>query len=130
MKKITTLIVGLLITIASFSQRTVIAKNTEIYKWNKYSEKWEFSSSNKNTDIPIYIFKRFIHIQAKDNAYFLLEETSEDISGETFKGFSYRAYEFVTESKCEIHVVDSNDGQTMISVVWFSEGVNLRYFLK
>jgi hypothetical protein len=130
MKKITTLVIALLITIVSFSQRTVIAKSAEIYKWNTYKEKWEFSSSNKDVNIPIYIFTRFIHIQAKDNAYFLLEENSENISGETFKGFSYKAYEFVTESKCEVHVVDSNDGQTMISVVWFSEGINLRYYLK
>ena len=129
MKKITTLIVGLLITIASFSQRTYIAKNTEIYKWNKYKEKWEFSSSNKNTEIFIYVHKRFMHIQAKDQAYFLLEEESENISGETFKGITYKAYEFVTQTNCEIHIVENED-ESMISVVWFSQGVNLRYFLK
>ena len=130
MKKITTLIIGLLLSIISFSQKVLIAKETEIYKWNKVKEHWEFSSANKNTEIPIYILKRFIHINAKDNAYFLLEEESEDISGNTYKGSSYKAYEFVTESKCEIHIVEGTDGEKMISIVWFMEGINLRYFLK
>jgi len=130
MKKLITLAVALLIALTSFCQKTYVAKETEIYKWNTKKEKWEFSSSNKNVEIPIYIYKRFIHIHAKDNAYFLLEEESEDISGNTFKGFSYKAYEFVTQSKCEIHIVESDDGESMISIVWFSEGINLRYFFK
>jgi hypothetical protein len=130
MKKLITLAVALLIALTSFCQKTYVAKETEIYKWNTKKEKWEFSSSNKNVEIPIYIYKRFIHIHAKDHAYFLLEEESEDISGNTFKGLSYKAYEFVTQSKCEIHIVESDDGESMISVVWFSEGINLRYFLK
>jgi len=130
MKKLITLAVALLIALTSFCQKTYVAKETEIYKWNTKKEKWEFSSSNKNVEIPIYIYKRFIHIHAKDHAYFLLEEESEDISGNTFKGLSYKAYEFVTQSKCEIHIVESDDGESMISVVWFSEGINLRYFFK
>jgi hypothetical protein len=129
MKRITSLIVCLLITISLFSQKTYIAKNTEIYKWNKYKEKWELSSSNRNTDISIYVHKRFMHIQAKDQAYFLLEEESADISQKTFRGISYKAYEFVTQSNCEIHIVEGTE-ESMISVVWFSEGINLRYFLK
>jgi hypothetical protein len=130
MKKLITLAVVLLITLTSFCQRTFIAKETEIYKWNTKKSEWEFSSSNKNTEIPIFILKRFIHIQAKDNAYFLLEEEAEDISAKTFNGSSYKAYEFVTESKCEVHIVESKSSEMMISIVWFLEGVNIRYFLK
>jgi len=130
MKKIITLAVALLITLTLFCQKIYVAKETEIYKWNTKKGEWEFSSSNKNTDIPIYVLKRFMHIQAKDNAYFLLEEESEDISASTFKGSSYKAYEFVTQSNCEVHIVESKTGESMISVVWFLEGINLRYFLK
>jgi hypothetical protein len=130
MKKLITLAVALLLTITSFCQKAYVAKQTEIYKWNTKKNEWQFSSSNKNVEIPIYIYKRFIHIHAKDHAYFLLEEESEDISGNTFQGLSYNAYEFVTESKCEIHIVESKTGESMISIVWFSEGINLRYFFK
>jgi hypothetical protein len=130
MKKLITLAVALLIALTSFCQKTYVAKETEIYKWNTKKSEWEFSSRNKNTEIAIHILKRFIHIQAKDNAYFLLEEEAEDISANTFTGSSYKAYEFVTESKCEVHIVESKTGESMISIVWFLEGINLRYFLK
>lgn len=130
MKKLITFVVALLITLTSFSQKTYVAKETEIYKWNTKKGEWEFSSRNKNIEIPIYVLKRFIHINAEDNAYFLLEEEPEDISTNTFKGTLYKAYEFTTQSKCEIHIVESKTGESMISVVWFSDGINLRYYLK
>jgi len=53
-----------------------------------------------------------------------------DISGNTFKGNSYDGYEFVTETKCTIHVVDFKDGESMLSVTWFNDKINIRYYVK
>lgn len=128
MKKILTLAVAIVISLATFSQKTYVAFKTEIYFYQ--NNKWQFSEANKNLEIPIHIFKRFIHIEAKDNAYFLIDDNSVDITGKSFKGITYDAYEFVTETKCSIHVVDFSNGETMISIVWFNDGVNLRYYLR
>ena len=128
MKKLITLTVALLITITSFCQKTYMAYRTEIYKYK--NDEWVFSSGNKKVEIPIYVYKRFIHVQAKDNAYFLLEEKSTEISGETFKGYSYNSYEFVTQLNCTVHIVDIDNEESMISVIWFDEGINIRYYIK
>lgn len=128
MKKITTLIIGLLITIVSFSQKTYSAYRSEIYKLENTN--WKLSSYNEDIDIPIYIYKRFIHIQAKQNAYLLVNDESVDISGNTFKGNSYDAYEFVTETNCTIHAVDFKNGESMLSITWFDDKVNIRYYVK
>jgi hypothetical protein len=128
MKKLITLAVALLITLTSFCQNTYNAYRTEIYKY--VNDEWVFSSGNKKVEIPIHVHKRFMHIEAKDNAYFLLDEEPTDISGNTFKGISYGAYEFVTQSNCEIHIVESKTGESMISIIWISDRINLRYFFK
>lgn len=128
MKKISTLILGLLVTIASFAQSKFNAYRTEIYNWQNNT--WKLSSTNEDVDIPIHIYKRFIHIQAKDNAYFLVDDESVDISGNSFKGNSYEAYEFVTETKCTIHAVDFKNGESMLSITWFEDKINLRYYVK
>lgn len=128
MKKILTLAVAIVISLATFSQKTHVAYRTEIYKWQ--NNEWRLSEVNKSVQIPIHILKRFIHIQAKENAYFLIDDNSADISGQSFKGTTYDAYEFVTETKCSIHVVDFSNGETMLSIVWFQDGINIRYFLR
>jgi hypothetical protein len=128
MKKITTLIFALFITIATFSQSKFNAYRTEIYSLQNNT--WKLSSTNEDVDIPIHIYKRFIHIQAKDNAYFLVDDESVDISGNSFKGNSYEAYEFVTETKCTIHAVDFKNGESMLSITWFEDKINLRYYVK
>jgi len=128
MKKITTLIVALFITIATFSQSVFNAYRAEIYKLE--NNNWKLNSINEDIDIPIYIYKRFIHIQAKNNAYFLVNDKSVNISGKTFTGDSYEAYEIATETNCTIHAVDFKDGKSMLSITWFSDKINLRYFIK
>lgn len=128
MRKILTLTVAIVISLATFSQKTYVAYKTEIHRWK--NNEWTLSEINRNVEIPIHIVKRFIHIQAKDNAYFLIDNASVDINGKSFKGVTYDAYEFVTETKCSVHAVDFSDGESMLSIVWFQDGVNIRYFLR
>ena len=128
MKKITTIVVALLMTLTSFSQKIYNVYKTEIYEWK--SESWSLSSENRNIEIPVYMYKRFIHILAKDNAYLLIDDESVDISGKNFKGVSYNAYEFSTETKCVIHLVDFKQGESMMSITWFKEGINIRYYIR
>lgn len=128
MKKITTLIIGLFITLLSFSQTQFHAYRTEIYFYKNNS--WKLNNLNTDVDIPIYIHKRFIHIQAKENAYFLVNDDAVNISNETFKGDSYDAYEFATETKCVIHLVEFKDGINMLSVTWSDQNLNIRYYIK
>ena len=128
MKKIIILIAMLFITIATFSQSTFNAYRTEIYNWQ--NDTWKLSTTNKDVDIPIHIYKRFIHIRAKEDAYFLVNDKPENISNESFKGDSYEAYEFVTETKCVIHLVEFKDGTNMLSITWFEDKINIRYYIK
>lgn len=129
MKKLLTLIVALLITAASIAQNTVTAYKTEIYKYE--GDRWVYSSVNRDVTIPLHVMKRFIHVEANKNAYFLLEDKPETITGSDYKGFRYIAYDFVLQIKCYIDIVDmTNMRESMISVIWEELGYNIRYYYK
>jgi hypothetical protein len=125
MKRLLTLAVVLLITLTSFCQKTYTAIRTEIYEWR--NNEWTLYKENRNVEIPIHVLKQFIHIEAKDNAYFLLSEEPTVIKEKTFKGFTYQAYEFTIQKKCSIDVVDFTNGITMVIITWFDDGMNIRY---
>ena len=129
MKRLLILVAALLITATSIAQNTITAYKTDIYKYE--GDKWTYSSTNRNVTIPIHVMRRFIHVEANNNAYFLLEDKPETITGSDFKGFRYVAYDFVMQTKCHIDVVDMTDmKESMISVVWDELGYNIRYYYK
>jgi hypothetical protein len=129
MKRLLILVAALLITTASIAQNTVTAYKTEIYKHD--GSKWAYDNTNRDVTIPIHVMKRFIHVEAKNNAYFLLEDKPETITGSDFKGFRYVAYDFVMQTKCHIDIVDmTNMRESMISVIWEELGYNVRYYYK
>jgi hypothetical protein len=129
MKKLLILVTTLLITAVSIAQNTYNAYKTEIYKYE--GDKWVYNTTNRNTTIPIHIMKRFIHVEANSNVYFLLEDKPETITGSDFKGFRYVAYDFVSQTKCHIDVVNMVDiRESMISIIWAELGYNIRYYYK
>ena len=129
MKRLLILVAALLITTASIAQTSVTAYKVDVYKYE--NGEWTYSSTNRDVTIPIHTMKRFIHVEASKNAYFLLEDKSENITGSDFKGYRYVAYDFVMQTKFHIDVVDMTSmKESMISVVWDELGYNIRYYYK
>jgi hypothetical protein len=129
MKRLLILVAALLITTASIAQTTYTAYKTEVYEYKNGG--WTYSSTNRDVTIPIHIMRRFIHVEANRNAYFLLEEKPEAVTGSDFKGYRYVAYDFVLQAKCHIDVVDMTSmRESMISIVWDELGYNIRYYYK
>ena len=129
MKRLLILVAALLITTASIAQTSVTAYKVDVYKYE--NGEWTYSSTNRDVIIPIHTMKRFIHVEASKNAYFLLEDKPETITGSDFKGYRYVAYDFVMQSKCHIDVVDMTSmKESMISVVWDELGYNIRYYYR
>jgi hypothetical protein len=128
MKKLLLLALFLLFALIGISQQTYVANKTELYEWNQ--TEWVYNSGNTNVKIPIYMLKRFIHIEANKHAYFYLNEMPETISGDGFSGFRYQAYDFSLETMCYIDIISSKSAGRVISIVWINHGLNLRYYLK
>ena len=126
MKRLLTLAVALLITLTSYCQKNYTAKSTEIYELKNST--WTLTAENRDVDIKVHVLKRFMHIAAKTDGYFYFDETQKEIREPKFSGYSYQAYEFTSERKCQVDVIEFKDGTNMISVTWLNEGFNVRYY--
>jgi hypothetical protein len=132
MKKLI-LFFGFLLTIITSvtAQSYYVATQSELYKYNTQSSKWELYQKNSDVNITVVIEDEFVHIQAKTPTVFkIYKSTAVDISGKTFEGFRYDAFDLKKDIKCTIDILKLNDGEYMISVISINREYNLRYYIK
>lgn len=129
MKKLILLLIATLLCLAAFSQQTYVATSSEVYEYK--NQEWKLLSRYNEVTIPLHVMTRFIHVEAKQNGYFLLSRDQPVVIDEKlFKGFRYEAYDLNIEKKCVIDIVDSKKPPivSIVSISYLEDGVNIRYF--
>lgn len=103
-----------------------------MYTFNNVSKEWDLYQKNSDTDITIVIEDEFLSIQGKSpSMYKIYTESKEDISNKNMVGARYKARDLKHDSQVAIDIVKISSSNTaMISVVNYTEGYNLRFFVK
>jgi hypothetical protein len=131
MKKTIILFSFLLFSIFSFSQikGDYIITRTERYDYKK--NKWQYTSSNENVEIPVTMLSGFIHIKAQADGYIYYNTKTESIINEpNFKGVKYDGYDFTLEQSATVCIVVFKNGISAISIIFPDMNVNIIYLLK
>ena len=131
MKKLTLLLITALLCSTVLSQQTYVASSSELYEYK--NDEWKLITRNNDVSIPLHVMTRFIHIEARDNGYFLLSKDEPIVINEDlFKGFRYEAYDLRMEKKCVIDIVDSKKVTrlSIVSISYLEDAINIRYFFE
>jgi hypothetical protein len=131
MKKIILTLFSVLLTFIIQAQTSYKATLTEMYTWDKNSEQWELYQKNSDVNITVVVEEGFISLQAKKPSMFkVYENTKELIDTKSFKGYRYTAKDLREDELVKIDVlVHKETKNAIISVINYSKGYNLRYFL-
>lgn len=127
-------ILTLFLFVSSFAlsaQTSYKATLTEMYTWDKNSEQWELYQKNSDVNITVVVEEGFISVQAKKpSMYKVYDNTKEPIDTKSLKGYRYTSKDLRDDELVKIDVLVHKETQgAIISVINYSKGYNLRYFL-